>query len=295
MAIAVILGMLAVVVVVLLIVQRQMIYYPSTYEKLYKRMLPKASVELGYETSQGKQTAFYVPVGGGEPDAAPPERLWVLFGGNASKGLDWLDLVESYARQPGADETSSTGFLLIDYPGFGLCQGKPTRQGIVESSEAAFGALARHFQTPPSKLEDDLNVLGLSIGTAAGLEFASRHRVQQIILLAPFTSMMDMARRTVGTPLCHLLYDRFDNRARIQELTKRSPAPRIDIFHGSADMLVPSWMGKQLAELGAPSARFHPVKDTTHDTILLATEKQVIDLMVQGAPATDEERKATPR
>jgi pimeloyl-ACP methyl ester carboxylesterase len=204
--------------------------------------------------------------------------------GNASLGLDWLDLLDSYTRQ--ADTTSSaaqTGFLLVDYPGYGLCQGKPSRQSIRESSEGAFQALAQELKLEPERLEQDLNVLGLSIGTAAGLEFASRHPIQHIILLAPFTSLLDIARRSVGSPLCYLLYDRFDNEQRIRELTRRATAPRIDIFHGSADTLVPPRMGQALAQLSPEHARFHPVEGADHNMILFAAEERVVELML-GAP-----------
>jgi molybdopterin synthase catalytic subunit len=38
------------------------------------------------------------------------------------------------------------------------------------------------------------------------------------VLVAPFTSLVEAARTRVGWPLCHLVLDRFDNRARLDAL-----------------------------------------------------------------------------
>ncbi|MBI5154036.1 hypothetical protein HZA57_02265, partial [Candidatus Poribacteria bacterium] len=100
--------------------QRRMIYFPRPYEQTYKFGLPERLVEVGYETRDGHQVAFYLPPGA-QP-GQPPRRLWVMFHGNAATALDWLDIVEKI-------ETPGVGFLLVDYPDYGLCQGNPTRTG----------------------------------------------------------------------------------------------------------------------------------------------------------------------
>lgn len=314
MTIAIVLGFILFITGFLFFYQRKMMYFPRRYQPVETRGLPAGAVRVEYTTSQGKQVAFYVPpnadagTDGNTGDdtgvdtgsaAAPraPARLWVLFHGNASTALDWLDLVDkARAGAAGAAGDSTVaarqGFLLIDYPGYGDCEGKPTRAGILESTDAAFAALATRLGATTGDLESDLNVLAYSIGTGAGLDFAARRPVRRVFLLAPFTSTLDMARRTVGWPLCHLLLDRFDNRARLAELTRRSDPPAIDIFHGTADDIVPFEMGRTLADEFHAIAAFHPVPNADHNFLLMAVDAQLAALLLETPDAREEKTRA---
>ena len=124
-------------------------------------------------------------------------------------------------------------------------------------------------------LDENLNLLCISLGCATGLNFAVRHPVDRIILCAPFTSMRDMARRTVGWPLCWLLMHNYDNRARLGELAARPHPPRITIFHGDEDETVPISMGRQLAGLYPQMIVFHPVPGAGHNTVLSDSQSQI--------------------
>ncbi len=255
-------------VILLFIFQHKLIWFPRHYGPDYKLTLPKTAVELHYTTSEGKQCSFYIPPSG----VTAPGRVWVLFCGNGSKALDWVDLV---ARAPDKRD----GFLLIDYPGYGLCEGSATPAGIRESSGKAFSELAAHLQATPAGLDGKLNVLAHSIGCAAALEFAVLHPVRKVILVAPFTSLRDMARRTVGWPLCWLLRHNFDNRARLAELSARPTPPRVTIFHGSEDALIPKQMGRSLAETFPNTATFHEIPDADHNSIVYDAERQIFSAM----------------
>jgi pimeloyl-ACP methyl ester carboxylesterase len=105
-----------------------------------------------------------------------------------------------------------------------------------------------HEKTSPGP---GLHLLGHSLGAAAALQFAERRPVERVILLAPFTTMRAMAELVVGRWLAGLLRHNFDNPACLRELQKRSPKPRVIIFHGREDTVVPVWMGRTLAA-GAP-------------------------------------------
>jgi pimeloyl-ACP methyl ester carboxylesterase len=251
--------------------QRKLIYMPCGYEPTYQRDLPAGTVELTFETSSGKQTAFYVP-SGGVAVATPPETLWVCFNGNAARALDWLDTVERV-------QTPGVGFLLVDYPGYGVSEGHPTRRSIAEASDAALLTLAQHYRMDLPDLESRTNLLAFSIGTGTGLDFAARHPVRRVILLAPFTSLIDMARRTVGWPLCHLLLDRYDNAARLNELAARNPRPTVTLFHGQADEIIPFEMGKTLAVQHPDLIVFHPIRNVDHNSLPDAIDRQLQELL----------------
>lgn len=257
--------------------QHKLIWFPRHYGDHYQMMLPKSAVELNYRTSQGAQCAFYLPPKAPHRADAPPApaRVWVLFCGNGSVALDWLDLVT-------ADPNKSDGFLLFDYPGYGKCEGSAEPENIRESSEKALAELAAYLKMQPADLDSKLNVLAHSIGCGAGLELATRHHAQRVILAAPFTSLRDMARRSVGWPLCWLLRHNFDNRARLAELAARPSPPRVVIFHGSDDALIPSKMGRSLASEFPKMITFHEVAGAEHNTITYEAEAGIFEAMNAG-------------
>lgn len=262
-------------VALLFLNQHKLIWFPRHYGAAYKLELPKTAAELRYTTSEGKQCAFYLPPHPVGAAATPmPERIWVCFCGNGSTALDWVDII-------GPDPKRADGFLLIDYPGYGLCEGTAEPANIAESSDKALAELATHLQVQPSALEGRLNVLAHSIGCAAALEFAARHPVQRVILCAPFTTLRDMARRILGWPLCWLLRHNFDNRARLAELAARPAPPRVTIFHGEDDSLIPIQMGRSLAETFPKMIAFHAVPGGDHNSVVFLAQDGIFSAMNQ--------------
>ena len=122
----------------------RLMYFINRYPGAYRSHLTPNIQEITFQTRSGRQVAFYVTPRL-EP-RRPPERLWMVFGGNGALALGWLPLLRD-APDP------RDGFLLLDYPGFGACQGVPNRTTIRESSERGLEALAAHLASlrPRSK------------------------------------------------------------------------------------------------------------------------------------------------
>ncbi|HEY8835028.1 MAG TPA: alpha/beta fold hydrolase [Chthoniobacterales bacterium] len=244
--------------------QHSMLYHPRPYDSRYANFLPPDGVELRFETEAGKPVAFYLPRG---LRRTMPKRIWVAFCGNGSLALDWTGLI-AHDRQPG------DAFLLLDYPGYGKSEGYATIASTRVAAESALEALAKHLGTTKEKLEPLLSVLGHSWGTAVALDFATRHSVQRIVLVAVFTNLREEAALVVGGPLSYLLSENYDNRRALAELSRRSPPPRVDIFHGTKDDIIPVRMGRELAESFPGFARFHPVNGGDHlSPLFTATDK----------------------
>ena len=247
--------------------QHSFIYHPRKYTPGYERVLPQGAVQLRYTTAlAGNQVAFYIPPRSG---AAHPARLWVMFSGNASVALDWLDVVA-------LSRNAEDGFLLIDYPGYGASEGVAAIATTRGSAEKAFSTLAEQLQLADDELAQRTCVVGLSLGAAAALDFAAHKSAQRIILIAPFTTLREVAARLFSKPASYLLIENYDNRARVQELAKREPPPQITIMHGTADTLIPASMGRELAESAPAIARFIPFEGATHDTIVSAAWQELI-------------------
>ena len=238
--------------------QGYLIYHPRPYTPVVLAALPPHLVEIAYDTAQGSQVAFYLP-----PHDSPthaPEALWVLFHGNGSLALDWL------VHLPRGLKTQK-GFLLIDYPGYGKCTGRSSRDAIIASFEAALQTLQQRYLAVRPAVERSLNVLGYSLGAAAALELATRHATQHIVLLAPFTSMHDIASHMVVWPITALLRERFDNLQALTTLAQRPRPPAVTIVHGDADEVVPVAMGRALAQNFPAMITYHELPGATHSII----------------------------
>jgi pimeloyl-ACP methyl ester carboxylesterase len=264
-------------VIFLLGCQSSLIYHPNPYRAEYETMLRSAKGErLRFSTSQGRQTAFYIPPR--TPATGLPQTLWLCFAGNGSLALDWLN------ETGGWDERFA--YLLVDYPSYGDCEGQPTPERIRESSKAAMVALARHLQTSQAELQPRLAVLGHSLGSAAALMAADDLDIQRGVLLSPFTTMTDMGRIVLGWPLCHLNRHRFDNRKTLRHIASR-PGPRFVIFHGAEDEVIPVRMGRELAAAHPQGVTFHEVPGGHHNDLLNLIAPQIGQAMaaVLAGPA----------
>ena len=247
--------LLAILILAALVIlfQRRFFYFPRKYSASEVEAAEKqGAIVLGYDTSQGRQTAFLY---GTPPSGTLLSRLWIVFGGNAMTALDWVDILKECQREAG-------GILLVDYPGYGLCKGNPAADSILENAIGAYHALTdskRWIIRRPR-----LGVLGWSMGAAAGLQFAEKFPVQELLLLAPFTAMGDLVKRFTGIRPGMLLLDRFDNVAALSRLFAQTSPPKVTIIHGEKDNLIPVSMGRALAESMPNQIEFRSIPGASH-------------------------------
>lgn len=220
------------VAILLYFFQAHLIYIPRSYAPAVLQQLPTGLVALRDGDSL---VGFYRP----PRDGGEIQRLWFCFGGNADQALSWDGFADEHAR-------AGTGFLLLEYPGYGACAGKPSPETMLAANERAVVLLAAHLGLDVAEVHRRAAGIGHSLGAAALLNYAVKHPLRRLILISPFTTMKDMARRTVGWPLCELLEHRFDNHARLADLAATG-LPPITIIHGDRDQLIPLAMGRELA------------------------------------------------
>jgi pimeloyl-ACP methyl ester carboxylesterase len=257
-------GLLSLVVVF----QDRLIYFPPRYSPAQLEEARASGVqELRFQTSQGNQAAFFWQ---NEDSGTTPQNVWLLFGGNGDVALAWMGLVRSFA-------SPHTGYLLIDYPGYGSCAGRPNPQTILENSECALQTL---LEKKGWKLAArTLCVLGHSLGGAAALQFAARHPTRKILVASTFTSMDDMVRAQIHIPLGRLLRHRFDNVASLEEILAQNHVPEIYIFHGQADEIIPPKMGRALAQLDPIRIKLLEIPKAGHNDII----QMALPLSLQSA------------
>jgi len=256
---------------ILRLLEHAALYHPHPYQENYRYLLSGNAVELQFKTNSGRQTAFYISPHNG---SALPDQIWVAFCGNGSLALDWLPLTAS------GNKIDSQAFLLLDYPGYGKSEGWPNVANTRSAADGALVALAAQLKTSLTSLEPRLATIGHSLGAAAALDFANRHsQVSRIILLAPFASVREEAAIFIGSPMSRLLGGNYDNRIALRQLALRRPPPRIVIFHGLQDHLIPPRMSY---ELGAEFPGFVTVRgipEATHDTVVTDAADEILRLM----------------
>ncbi len=120
------------------------------------------------------------------------------------------------------------------------------RQQTLDLMDKVVPLACRELGWPEHPDAKRLRFFGHSLGGAACLIGASEFKIQRGVLIAPFTSTMDMTRQVMGVPLGFLVWHRFDNSARLHELAERGPG-KVLILHGTADGVILVTMSRTLA------------------------------------------------
>lgn len=235
--------------------QSRMIYFPRPYPPglAAKWASETPGKVLDFTTSQGPQRAFL------QGERKHPRNLWLVCGGNGAVALDWSNWLLSHGPREDA-------WLLVDFPSYGDCQGSPSPATIRESFAKLVPAAMQQLGWSADTDTPRLRIFGHSLGAAACLIAAADHHIQRGVLLAPFTSTMDMTREVTGLPLGCLVRHRYDNSARLADLAKRGPA-HILILHGVEDEVIPVTMSRQLATQQPALVELREIANGRHNTL----------------------------
>lgn len=268
---------LGVIVGLLYTFQEKLIYFPSGYPEPLLAAVGPDVVRLDYtitvQQKQWKQTAFYVPPQG-DPVRAP-EFIWVCFNGNADTALGWLRFLETM-------DFVDTAFLLVDYPGYGLSEGRPSPETILQSSKSAVGTLGKWLKEQGIEGSPGVGGLGFSLGTGACMQWAASYPyVKRVILLAPYTSTSDMARKQMGWPLYLLLRHQFYSDARLMEMMEWEEAPDVAVVLGTRDSVIPPEMSRKLAGMDK-RVQLIEIEGAGHNDLLSMGKDEIHRLIMRG-------------
>ena len=240
-------GLYLVILLVLWMMQER-ITFPSP-----RAPLPDPVQTLGYgervelQMQDGTQlVGWYLPPLRRPP---PPAAALLWFYGNGENIAAIWPIIRDF-RPPHA------ALLVVDYPGYGGSGGRATEAGIYEAADLAYQALAQRPDVDPHRIY----VYGRSLGSAPATHTAASHEVAGMILESPFTSARAMAARHYKIFPKALVRIRLDNLARMQQIH----CPTL-IFHGTADVLVPIEMGKELAASAAGPVEFVMIEGSDHN------------------------------
>jgi pimeloyl-ACP methyl ester carboxylesterase len=180
------------------------------------------------------------------------KRLVVFFHGNGEVMGSMQDLAAEMLKQ-------GMSVLLAEYPGYGYAAAYTASETNLYTDAQL---LIETVQRDGQHKKEDTVLWGFSLGTGVAVEMAARGLGGSLLLMAPFTSMVELAEKHF-TPLARLLVvDRFDS---------ASKAPKINlpvlVIHGDRDQVIPVAQARQLAKI-FPSARYIEVAGADHNDIL---------------------------
>ena len=256
--------------------QEKAIYFPRSYDLQPEQVLSLdvrkgwVSHVLSFQTSQGQQRAVYF-------GKEKPGKLWMMFGGNGAQALDWLDLTFQVPKE------GDIGFLMVDYPGYGWCEGNPDPITIQENVSGALTSLAKEWEVGEKELQGKLSLIGHSIGAAVALEAAVNLEVREVVVVSPFTSLQEMANRAVGKPLSLLLRHRYDNVVSLERL-QQMDGVKVVMFHGRNDRIIPVSMGRTLGKRFSDFVDFHEVEGAGHNDIFGFIGDDLVKVMARAEP-----------
>jgi fermentation-respiration switch protein FrsA (DUF1100 family) len=188
--------------------------------------------------------AWYVPAKGDKPTI-------LYFHGNAANAANRAPKIEAI-REDGF------GVFYLNNRGYGGSGGKPTEENNVADAIAAYDYLAG-LGVPRGRIV----AYGESLGSGQAVRLAAERPVTAVVLEAPLTSTVDVARGMYfWLPLNLLITDKYNNERNIRAV--RVP---ILILHGKHDAVIPVDMGRRVYHAANEPKRIELFPHGNHDDL----------------------------
>jgi hypothetical protein len=222
------------------------------------------------KTAQGD--SIYVLFGKAmNPDGSPrtdsASRPTIIFFYGNAMCLAWsLDICHDW-QKVGAN------VLAVEYPGYGMSSGKPSEAAFYSAADAAYDYVVSRGDIDRNKIIP----VGLSLGTGVAVDLASRKPVAGLALLAPFTSVDELAQHLMPLlPTSLILKHHFRSEQKISEM--KIP---ILIVHGNHDSLIPNEMSHRLAAAAKNAQVTTLFVDSDHNDLFQEAGEQIDQAMAQ--------------
>lgn len=175
------------------------------------------------------------------------------------------------------------GFLAVEYPGYGAVPGHPSEEGLYAAAEVALAELRASGVGPEATV-----LSGRSIGTGVAVEMAKRGHGSRLMLLAPYTSIVELGQRALPfLPVSLLMRDKFLSESKAADI--HLP---VFIVHGEEDEIIPVEMGRRLGQR-FPRATVETVPGAHHNDLLEVAGEPLLSRLAAFALGQTATRSAT--
>lgn len=152
------------------------------------------------------------------------------------------------------------GMFMLGYPGYGGSDGRPSEHAFLDAARLAYEYLRGEGLEP-----DDIVIYGESIGSGVAVQLAATVGAKGLVLEAPMSSAVDVAREHYPWLLVGLL---MKDTYRSVDHIDRIDMPVL-VMHGENDSIVPIKYGQMLFEQAPDPKTFVPIPDAGHNDLHL--------------------------
>ena len=227
------------------VIQRDLQYFPSHRDPAPQAVGLTGVDRVTLATPDGETLVlWFTPPAMGRP-------VILFLHGNAGALPDRADRLAYY-------QSRGFGAAFLSYRGYGGSSGRPSETGLLIDAKTAYDHL-RGLGYPA----DRIVLVGESLGTGVAVQTAALNPVGAVVLEAPYSAAVDIARRQYPwAPVGLLMKDQFRSRDHIARI--RAP---LVILHGEADRVIPLGFGKRLYEAARDPKTFLSLGPVGHEAL----------------------------
>jgi fermentation-respiration switch protein FrsA (DUF1100 family) len=225
--------------------QRELQYFPSRHDPAPEDVGLSGVTRTLLEAPDGESLVLWFS----PPRGDGPVLLFLH--GNGGAITDRADRFAFY-------QSRGYGVAFLSWRGYGGSTGSPSETGLVIDAKAAYDHL-RGLGHPPGRIV----LVGESLGTGPAVQLAAANPVGAVVLEAPYSAAVDLARAAYPwLPVGLLMKDQFRSRDHIGAV--RAP---VLILHGEKDRVIPPGFGKRLYEAAQDPKAFLSLGPVGHEAL----------------------------
>jgi pimeloyl-ACP methyl ester carboxylesterase len=199
--------------------QEKLIFYPAKLPRNYQFRFRQAFREYFIPADDGKQLHGILF------KADSSKGLVFFLHGNAGALNSWGEIATTYTDL-------QYDVFMLDYRGFGKSEG-----GIQNEDQFYSDVQHAYDYISPGYNEQDIVIIGFSIGSAAAARLASVNQPGRLILQAPYYSLTDLMQNISPAIYAILPPFVFKYAFKSYEFLEKTQAP-VSIFHGNRDEVI---------------------------------------------------------
>jgi pimeloyl-ACP methyl ester carboxylesterase len=145
---------------------------------------------------------------------------------------------------------------LVNYRGYGGSSGSPSETALLEDAVSIFDRLQPKHES--------ISVIGRSLGTGVATYLASVRRVEKMVLVTPFDSIVSVAKRGYPIfPVSLFLKDRYDSFGRVASIR----SPTLVIIAENDEIILRESSDRLISAFKSTDVLVEMIDDATHNSI----------------------------
>ena len=189
----------------------------------------------------------------------------IFFHGNAELAQEYDDIANYYNR-------FNINFIVVDYQGYGLSTGTPTKENLHQDANTAFIYIKEYLEK--NKYEGKIVIMGRSLGSASAFEIINNHSksIDGCIIESGFATE-DPLLNLIGVTPEQIDFSLEDGFMNLQKL--KGYDGKLFIIHADLDDIVP-FSQAEIMILESPSTtkELYRVNGANHNNILMISREE---------------------